>query len=179
MKKIFLALSTVLLLSGCNTPTTTGDSARTAISTFDGAKTVSVGLHPIVCANVITNCAFIGFAWNDKNPNQVSSLIKISDIADYHAISAVKFNIDGDIVTLNTNLSDSNQFEQLSSGSKETTKQYVVPLSLLERIKSSTSTKVQIIGKGTVIEGDFKNSGESTKAYYAMLRFLDEVKVNK
>ena len=54
-----------------------------------------------------------------------------------------------------------------------------MPLSLLERIKSSTDTKVQVIGKGSVIEGDFKNSGESTKAYYAMLRFLDEVKANQ
>lgn len=179
MKKLLLALSAALILASCATPTTSGDSAKTAISTFDGTKTVSVGLHTITCANVIDNCAFMGFAWNDKKPEQVSSLIKITDSAAFHAISAVKFNIDGDVVVLNPGSSDSNQFESNVAGSKETTKLYAIPLSLLERIRTSTSTKVQIIAKGTVIEGDFKNSGESTKAYYAMLRFLDEVKANK
>lgn len=179
MKKIILALSTILLLAGCATPTTTGTSAKTTVSTFDGKKTVSVVPHTIACADVIDNCATIGFAWNDKTPEQASALLKISDSVSFHAISAVKFNIDGDIVTLNPNSSDSNKFEHNSLGSKITSKLYAVPLSLLESIKSSKNTKVQIIATGTIIEGDFKNSGDSTKAYYAMLRFLDEVEVNK
>lgn len=178
MKKIFLTLSIALLLAGCNTTTASGDNAKTSVSTFDGKKTVSMGTHAITCANTIDNCGFVGFVWNDKTPEQVSMLFKIIDSIDFHAISTVKFNIDGDIVVLNPISSDANQFEH-RLGSKETSKLYAAPTSLLERIKSSENTKIQIIAKGSVIEGDFKNSGNSTKAYYAMLRFLDEIKANK
>lgn len=182
MQKILLALSTVLLLSGCNTaPTSTGNTT-TAVSTFDGAKTVAVNTHPVAC-NGITTCAAMGFAWSDKNPDQVSVLVKIDQMSnasggDYHAISTVKLNVDGEIASLTPHLGGGNQFEQ-KSGLKVTSRLYNAPLSLLERIKLSTNTKIQIIAKGAIFEDDFKNSGDSTKAYNVMLKFLDEVEANK
>ena len=179
MKKLFLALSATLILAGC--ATTTGGSARTSVSTFDGAKTVAVSPHGIACLNVYVTCASAGFAWSDKNPDQASMLVKIEEIANggsYHALSAVKLNIDGDIVSLKPLLGDSNKFD-FNTTYKETSRLYSTPLTLLERVKASTSTKIQIIAEGAIIEGDFKNSADSTKAYHAMLRFLDEVKANQ
>ena len=174
MKKIFLGLSvSIALLSGC--ATTSGLEAKTKVSEFDGSKSVSVSPHAIACKTM--TCVTTGFVWNDKNPSQASTLVAIMSPSlggTYHAISSVKLNIDGDIVTLKASPGDSNDFKD-DNTYKTTSRLYMTPLSLLERIEKSTTTKMQVIAKDAVIEEDFKNTGDSSKAYYALLRFLKQV----
>lgn len=177
MKKIFLAsLVASALLSGC--ATTNVADARTEVSSFDGSKRVSVSPHGAACINSYMTCSMLGFTWTDKNPNEASVLVEIMEPAkggDYHSIATTKLNIDGDIITLKPSLGDRNHFDY-DNVFKKTSRLYSVPLSTLERVQASANTKIQVIAEGAVIEGDLKNSGDSTKAYYAMLRFLEQVK---
>lgn len=180
MKKVFLASLVISsLLSGC--ATTNVADARTEVSSFDGSKRVSVSPHGSACINSYLTCAMLGFTWTDKDPSQSNILVQIMEPAkggDYHAIATTKLNIDGDIITLKPSLGDRNNFDY-DNVFKTTSRLYDVPLSTLERVKASTNTKIQVIADGAVIEGDLKNSGDSTKAYYAMLRFLEQVKATK
>lgn len=180
MKKFFLAiLTTSALLSGC--ATTNVADARIEMSSFDGSKRVSVSPHGAACINSYMTCSMLGFTWTDKNPNEASVLVEIMEPAKgggYHAIATTKLNIDGDIVTLKPSLGDRNRFDY-DNVFKTTSRLYNVPVSTLERVEASTNTKIQVVADGAVIEGDLKNSGESTKAYYAMLKFLEQVKTAK
>lgn len=180
MRKLILASFVIsALLSGCTT--TSVANARTEVSSFDGSKRVSVSPHGSACINGYMTCAMLGFTWSDKYPNQAGVLVQIMESAkggDYHAIATTKLNIDGDIVTLKPSLGDRNHFDY-DNVFKTTSRLYDVPLSMLERVQSSTNTKIQVIAEGAVIEGDLKNSADSTKAYYAMLGFLEQVKATK
>lgn len=178
MKKVLFALTTALILTGC--ATTSGLDAKTQVSSFDGSKSVAIAPHGFACVNYLT-CATTGFSWNNKRPEQASMLVEILDPVkggDYHAIAAVKINIDGEIITLTPAVGDTNNFDY-DDIYKKTSRLYTMPLPLLERIKQSNITKMQVIAKDALIEGDFKNTGESTKSYHAMLRFLDQVKAAK
>lgn len=180
MKKIFFAgLIASALLSGC--ATTNVADARTEVSSFDGSQRVSMSPHGAVCTNSYMTCASLGFTWTNKYPDEASMLVKIGEPAkggDYHRIIATKLNIDGKIITLSPSLGDTNHFDN-DSVMKNTSLLYTVPLSTLKQVQSSTNTKIQVVADGAVIEGDLKNSGESTKAYYAMLRFLEQVRAAK
>ena len=179
MKKVLTGLLIATLLGGC--ATTSGTSARTEVSSFDGAKRVSISPHASVCATNYMPCALLGFTWSDKDPSQANILVQIVDpvkSGDYHAIATTKLNIDGDIIILKPSLGDRNKFDY-DDIFKTTSRLYDVPVSTLERVKVSTNTKIQVIADGAVIEGDLKNSGDSTKAYYAMLRFLEQVSAEK
>lgn len=178
MKKILLALTSVLIFTGC--ATTSGLEAKTQVSSFDNSKTVAIAPHGFACTNYVT-CASTGFSWNNKSPDQSAMLVEIVDPVvngDYHAIAGVKINIDGEIISLKPFASDTNDFDH-DNIYKKTSKLYEMPLSLIDRIQKSNTTKMQVIAKGAVLEGDFKNTGESTKAYHAMLRFIEQVKQAK
>ncbi len=178
MNKLLLGLFCIAILSGC--ATTSGTSAKTEVSSFDGSKRVSVLPHGSACINSYMTCALLGFTWTDKKPSQANVLVQITEPVNggnYHAIATTRLNIDGDIITLNPNLGDRNHFDY-DSVFKKTSRLYDVPMSTLERIKASKNTKIQVVADGALIEGDFKNSGDSTKAYYAMLRFLEQVEAS-
>ena len=180
MRKIFLAtLAASALLSGC--ATTNGADARTEVSSFDGSKRVSVSPHGAACINSYMTCSTLGFTWTDKKPDEASILVEVTEPVsggDYHSIVTTKLNIDGDIVALKPSLGDRNHFDY-DNVFKKTSRLYNTPVSTLERVEASTNTKIQVVADGAVIEGDLKNSGESTKAYYAMLRFLEQVRAAK
>lgn len=173
MKKIFLSLGAALLITGC--ATTSGLEPQTNVSSFDGTTSVTIQPHAIACSSMV--CGLTGFTWNDKKPNNASTMVSIMSPklgGDYHSIKSVRLNIDGQIINLEPFPQSTTDFSS-DDMYKKSSRMYSTPLPLLESIKDSTNTKMQIIADGILIEEEFKNSGDSSKAYYALLRFLEQV----
>ena len=176
MKKRLIGLGLIISLAGCATAPV--QEATTEVSSFDGSTKVFMMPETFKCVNSFTTCASIGFAWQSTYPEEASVFLEVTDHAvagSYHPIRSVRLNIDGEIVSLKQSPVSMNDFKN-SSGNYQTRLTFIAPVALLEKIKSSKDTKMQILSEGAVIEDGFKTSEENNKAYQAMLNFL--VKVN-
>lgn len=161
-----------------------GSAARTSVSSFDGSKTVSIDPHPLYCQGIASQCIDLGFVWSNKNPSQSTILVRVKnrEKAKFHPVDSFKLNIDGNFIEVQPQSIASSQYDHTVSGDTITTlsdRPFNAPISLLERIEKSTSTKFSIKADGILAEGELKNSKDNTRAYHAMLRFLEEVRANK
>lgn len=175
MKTMILGVLLSFSLLGC--ATTSGLDAKTTTSDFDKSKRVSIAPHGSVCTNNYATCALLGFTWTDKKPEQSNILVQVTEPTnggEYHSIITTKLNIDGDIITLKPSIGDTNSFDY-NEVFKTSSRLYDVPLSTLNKVKLSKITKIQVIADGAIIEGDLKDGDKNTKAYHAMLRFLDQI----
>lgn len=181
MKKILTGALLALAMTGC--VTTSGSEAVTNVSSFDGSKTVSIEPHTLGCVQTVI-CTDLGFAWTNKEPNTATMLIQVDHVngTKFHPISSAKFNIDGDIVEVSPFPGSVNKLDSSVTStipSTNTSRLFVTPLDLLYRIKNSTNTKMQVVAEGALTEKELKNSGDSTYAYHAMVRFLEQVEASK
>lgn len=183
MKKIIAGALLALMMTGC--ATTSGLEAKTSVSTFDGAKSVTIPAHGMNCTKGLV-CDMIGFSWSSKLPDLSGFMVEIKDLngggnSKFYPIKVVKLNIDGEIVTLKPLIAgDGSKFDfDRTTLFKTTTRSYEAPISLLDKIKASNTTKTQIIAEGAVFEDVLKDSDKNSKAYYAMLRFLEQVEASK
>ena len=181
MNKLLLGVALVLTLPSCTT-TSVGD-ARVSVSDFDGGKSVTIMPHKLVCSDYAT-CLTVGYHWSNEHADNAGVLVEINDSATgkYHPFISFKLNIDGEIITLKPHEGDKNNFDHKVTANLVTTKTsrlFTVPLNVLERVQLSNSTKFQIVSEGLVVEGDFKDSKENTRAYQAMIKFLEQVKSTK
>lgn len=173
MKKIALVgVSSALLLLGCATTSPVAvEKPIDTYSSFDSSKSIVMKPAFLECLKYNYVCGNLGFEWNEKDPNNSYVLISIDDsheLAKWHGISGVSFNIDGDIIAL----------KPLSSGSDTgtdkhrtvTSKLFVTPLSVIERVRKSNNTKVQIDAINADFDYDFENAN-----YKYTERFLNKI----
>lgn len=177
MKKIIaLAFTSSLFINGCVSKPVS--DAHTTVSDFDGSKSVAIASHSFKCTSNNLACSRIGFAWMDTKADEAYLLVSIREMrtqSGSYAISGVRFNIDGEIVSLEAHKDGTNRSSYNKLGRKTTSRLYVAPISVLNKIKKSNITKLQIVTKTANFEGSFKDSGESTDAYQAMIKFLAQV----
>lgn len=177
MKNILLAIIAGSILTACATPKV-GD-ANVSVSSFDNSKTIAITPYKLSCPDFNT-CATLGFAWRETNPNTAGLLVQVnnSGTGKYNRITALNLNIDGQVIKLAPHDGDTNNFDhRITSGlvTTETSRLFSAELDTLAKVKRSNTTKFQIVADGKIIEGDFKN----TRAYQAMVNFLDQVNTNK
>lgn len=173
MKKIALVgFSSALLLLGCATtnPVVVEQPIDT-YSNFDSSKSIVMKPAFLECLKYNYVCGNLGFEWNEKDPNNSYVLVSIDDsheLAKWHGISGVSFNIDGDVIALKPLPSGSN----ISTDKHRTvtSKLFVTPLSVIERIRKSNNTKVQIDAINAAFDYDFENAN-----YKYTERFLSKI----
>ena len=182
MNKLFLSLiaCTVISVAGC--ANTSGLQAKTSVSEFDGTKSIVIPAHGMNCKKMPV-CDMIGFSWTSKAPELAGFMVEINDFrgsgsSEYFAIKSVNIKIDEEVISLTPldKLSGSDFDYDKTTFYTTTTRGFEAPISLLNKIKNSKITKTQIITDGATFEDTFKDGDKNSKAYYAMLRFLEQIK---
>jgi hypothetical protein len=123
----------------------------------------------------------IGAEWNAANGKAAILTIEIVDIEnEYHAITGVKFNIDGEIVTLTPVSGSATDFfkDDAAPSIKTSSRGYVTTIDVIEKIIHSHKTWLRVSTPTGYIENAVIDGDKDSKAYNALIRFMNAVKAN-
>ncbi|WP_180012564.1 hypothetical protein, partial [Acinetobacter sp. YH16055] len=135
MKKILIIGLASLFAIGC--ATTSGLNPQTAVSNFDGVKSVAIAPHGAACKSMV--CPMVGASWLDNHPDNVGITIQLfNEIANIHSVS---FNIDGEIINIKNDHATS--FDQ-AVGANYSQATMVVSYSILTKILQSKRTWMRV-----------------------------------
>jgi hypothetical protein len=166
----------ILALSGC--ATTSGLSAKSSVSTFDGTRHVTIAPHGANCGMSMV-CDGIGAEWTSSDKDR--AMLFFTYWGEYRSIQGARFNIDGQIIDLapGPNYTD---FQSGHTGNaaldiseSTSTRGFLVPLSLVQRIEASKSVKLQLVMDNLTLDSIIIDGKTTSKAYYALGRFLAEI----
>ena len=171
MKKILAVgvLGFGLALGGC--ATTSGSSAKTATSGFDGKKHVRIAPHGTACTSMI--CPAVGAIWLEDAPSMVGLNFEV--VNDIRAINSAELSIDGEIIKLtNTNLTNFNTNIGVSSA-----KIYTTDFTVVDKIINSKRTWVRLNTSKGYVEAAIVDGGKDSKAFHALKRFKNQVEITQ
>lgn len=170
----FLILSILVFgLIGC-TATSTGTKPTTVVSGFDNTKRVSISPHGAACTSM--SCASIGATWISKFPDEVGLSVYLFN--NMVSIQAVDFNVDGEIVSLkNSSLTNFEIPKYSLTGTSEKT--FITDYSIVEKILNSKRSWIRVHTSKGLIEDAIIDGGKDSKAFHALKRFDDQVKISK
>jgi hypothetical protein len=181
MKRILLIVA-MALLAGCGA--TTGTNARSSISTFDGARVVSIDPHGTNCGMSMV-CSLLGAQWSSNQPDRVQ--LVVSTMGEYASIQMAGLNIDGTIIPL-ADSAQLTQYTQSMSQTPETynvaaaqlgrtsTRSFIAPLALVDRILAARSVKMRVQTDGVTIDSIIFEGDKDSKAHHALERFIAQVR---
>jgi hypothetical protein len=173
LMQFVLGCAVVALVNGCGT--TTGLSPRTAHSGFDNARTVSVAPHGNISAGLSGTSTGIGAQWSEAHKDQ--AILIVAAYLTYTAITGAELNIDGEKVRLTPTATATSM--ESSSGVKMSTKAFLTELATVEKIIKSKRTWLRLHTPEGSIEGAVIDGDKDSKAYHALIRFMDAVKGTK
>lgn len=169
MKKLLIAGIVGFGLIGCTT--TSGLSAQTATSGFDGKKHVRIAPHGTACTSMI--CPAIGAVWIEDAPSLVGLNFEV--INDIRSINAAELNIDGEIIKLtNTDLTRFNTDVGVSSA-----KTYTTNFNVVDKIINSKRSWVRLSTSKGYVEAAIVDNGKDSKAFHALKRFKAQVEATQ
>lgn len=174
---MFSVLSSSILLSfftGCST--TSGLAPAAGYSGFDNARTVDIVPHataPNSVWDVITTS--IGAQWNAAQAEQVILVIKVRGTG-YTGITGAELNIGGEKVALTPTAYVTDMEPSPLEGFKDSTKPFVTDLNTVEKIIRSKRTWLRVQTSTGTVENMVADGEKNSKAYYALIRFMDAVK---
>lgn len=169
-----LLVSGWAFLAGC--ATSSGLSAKTSYSGFDNAAVVNIPPHgniPNGGMNMILTG--LGAQWNQANKNEVVLIVAIFN--DRTPITGAEVNIDGQKVAL----TPSPGITDTAAGGdimQTSTKAYLCDVATVEKIVASKRTWLRVHTPTGYLENGVIDGSKDSKAFHALRRFLNEVKVN-
>lgn len=167
MRKILIIGLASLFTLGC--ATTSGLNPQTAVSNFDGVKSVAIAPHGAACKSMV--CPMIGASWLDNQPDNVGITVRLfNEIANIHSVS---FNIDGEIINIKNEHATS--FDQVT-GSNYSQATIVVSYSILTKILQSKRTWMKVSTSKGAHEVAIVDGTVDSKAFNALKRFDAQVK---
>ena len=167
MKKILIIGLASLFTLGC--ATTSGLNPQTAVSNFDGVKSVAIAPHGAACNSMV--CPMIGASWLDNQPDNVGITVRLfNEIANIHSVS---FNIDGEIINIKNDHATS--FDQ-AVGANYSQATMVVSYSILTKILQSKRTWMKVSTSKGAHEVAIVDGTVDSKAFTALQRFDAQVK---
>ena len=168
--KNLLMISLLSCLVGCST--TSGIGAQTAVSGFDGVKSVAIQPHGAACKGIV--CPMLGATWLDNQPNNVGFSVKLfNEIANIQSLS---FNIDGEIIKIDA-LSTTSFDREVNVNVSKTS--IVAPYSVLTRILQSKRTWMKVSTSKGAYEVAIVDGAIDSKAFNALKRFDAQVQEAK
>lgn len=174
--KTFCVLLACIALAGC--ATTSGLSAHSEVSNFDGSRTVSIDPHGTWCGMRMNPCAMVGAQWNSAHPD--SAFLDIEMIWQYTGIEGAEVNIGGQITRL-TPSKYPTQFSNVDPGSawgpmlRQSDQSFVVPLALIREMATAPDVRIRVDTTEGYDDGVIISPEHDSKAYYALQRFLAKV----
>lgn len=178
---VLLVVASVTLL-GCGA--TTGTSARSTISTFDGARIVSIDAHSTNC-NMSMVCSLLGATWTSSVPTK--AMLGVEVMADYTSIQSAYLNIDGRIVHLDVSepITHFDQVLPQPSGAlyspglaelgRRSSKGFMVPLDLVRSILAAKDVRLRVATTDVTIDSVVFTADKDSKAHHALERFIVQV----
>lgn len=182
MKKIFAIACAALLLAACGA--TTGQAARTTVSTFDGARIVSIEPHSTDC-NMAALCSLLGATWTSNVPGK--AMLDVEVMTDYTGIQSASLNIDGRIVHLDAPESITHFKQVLPQPSaapynpglavlgRRSSKGFMVPLDLVRSILSAQDVRLRVATTDATIDSVVFGPDKDSKAHHALERFIAQL----
>ena len=173
MKTIIKLLVVPTLLSffaGCST--TTGLSPKTTHSGFDNARIVNIAAHGNAISGVIGTG--IGAQWNEAEKDKVILIIAVFNT--YTGITGAELNIDGEKTAL-IPTAGVTEMKSADGMTKISTKGFVSNLDTVEKIIRSKRTWLRVHTPTGSMEDAVIDGDKDSKAYHALIRFMDAVKV--
>jgi len=118
----------------------------------------------------------IGAQWNQAHPNQVIFVIAIFNLQT--AITGAELNIDGEKMALKL----TGGITDTAAGGdimKTSTRDFLTDLATVEKIIKSKRTWLRVHTPTGSIENAVIDGAKDSKAYHALIRFMDAVKEKK
>jgi hypothetical protein len=161
-----------LLLTACST--STGLAPRTIRSGFDNnARVVRIEPHaaaPKGPMDVIH--AGIGAEWHETKPDDVILIITVFN--EITGISGAELNIDGDKMTL-PSLDLPTDMDPGDGIMKKSSRPFFTSLGTVDRIIKSKRTWIRVQTPTGSLENAVIDGPTDSKAYHALIRFMDAV----
>lgn len=169
MIRIMFVVVLALVISAC--ATTSGTDPVVGYSGFDDAKTVSIRPHGNACSAMV--CTGLGAQWNSAEPDSAVLIVHVFN--EYAAISGAELNIDGAKVDLSV-AQMVTDFSSPGSGMRESSKGFVVPLSVVDRVLAAKRVWLRVHTPTGYIEDAVIDGPKDSKAYHALSRFMRAVR---
>ncbi len=168
--KATIILALPILLAGCGT--TTGLAPKTAHSGFDNARIVSIEPHGNAMTGMIGTG--IGAQWSEARKDEVILIIAVFN--DSTGITGAELNIDGEKIALTPTATVTDM--EAGATMKISTKGFLTKLDTVEKIIKSKRTWLRVHTPTGTIEDAVINGKKDSKAYHALIRFMDAVNAN-
>lgn len=171
MKKLLLAL---LLVSGMAHAL----EPKIAKDDFDGATRVWIAPHGLDCGGTMS-CFSIGARWTSNEKDAAVLELQTLNVG-YVGVEGVKLNIDGQVLDLKPlgetkyNKPDTSLPPRLWEMLRTSTRDFLIPLELVQVMLDAKSVKVRVITRDGFIDGTLRG-GKSRKAEGALSRFIAKV----
>ncbi|GEM_PF-821351 len=153
-----------------------GFKPETTISGFDQSKTVYIRPH----GNLVNNAwslseqgSSLGAEWSESNGNRALLHLKIAG-SEYFGITKLHLNIDGVKSSLKAN--GVTDFEINSLSLKTSSQSFATDLKTIENLAYAKNAWLRIFTTDGYLENAVVKDGVGGKSYYALQRFMDEVK---
>jgi hypothetical protein len=166
--------SAAVLLAGC--ATSTGLAPKTSYSGFDNAAVVDIPPHGNVPNGGFNMIATgIGAQWNQAHKDQVILVIAVFNLRT--VITGAELNIDGKKFALapTPGITDTQAAGDIM---KESTRDFISDLATVKKITESKRTWLRVHTPTGAIENAVIDGDKDSKAFNALKRFLNQVRVN-
>jgi hypothetical protein len=177
--KTFNVLALAILLScfaGCTTATTSVRAPTVGYSGFDNARTVSIVPHGTALNSMMdVATTSIGAQWSASHVDQVTLVIEVYG-ASYTAVTGAELNIDGEKIALTPAGYATDMEPSGIAGFMTSTKSFLTDLDTVEKIIKSKRTWLRVQTPTGTLENMVADGAKNSKAYYALIKFMDAVK---
>ena len=153
--------------------------AKIATDDFDGATRVWVDPHGLDCGMTMV-CPMVGARWSSNQPGD--AVLEIEVLNAYAAIEGAKLNIDGEFIDLApldaASLTKFRSNVATAAGapvSRRSSRDYLVPLSLVQKIVAAGDVKLRVLTAEGVVDGALSGGKRPSKAQGALQRFIAKV----
>jgi hypothetical protein len=146
--------------------------AKIKTDEFDGATRVWIDPHGLNCGmNMI--CPLLGARWTSKAPG--AAVLAVEVVNTYSAITGVRLNIDGSFLDLQP-IDEPTRFKNNGGAPgvapvRYSTKDYLIPLELVEAILAAKDVKVRVSTADGFVDGALIGGKKNSKAAGALGRF--------
>ena len=172
MKMLLFAL---LLASGM----AHGLEPKIAKDDFDGATRVWITPHGLDCGGAMS-CFALGARWTSNEKDAAVLELQTLNVG-YVGVEGIKLNIDGQMVELKPfgetkyNSPDSGLSPQLREMLRTSTRDFLMPLELVQVVLDAKSVKVRVMTRDGFIDGTLSGGKKPSKAAGALSRFIAKV----
>ncbi|MGX5913920.1 hypothetical protein ACR0ST_04240 [Aliidiomarina sp. Khilg15.8] len=163
------AVAGVLVLSACST--TVGTGPKVSYSDYHNHKQVEIAPHGAACTGWDMQCSMLGAQWSEEKPDQVFFIIGTAN--EVTSIRGATIFVGDDEFKL-SRPANNTQIDRLGTY-VDSARGFSGDLSLVKAIVESPRSAIRVETPAGYMEDVIKDGEKDSKAYHALVRFLEAV----